>query len=208
MEFGTKRTISDFCLFIWFCFILSGRPWAKGRVLTRDLARWLPSCSVLADSGMWPVACSLHWPCLPSPALPAPTSIACPLRPHLPPLASHAPIGLACPHWPRLPPSASPAPISLACPHQPRLPPSASPAPMARRRALHWYSALGSGFGSRHCVFPSLSFIYKSIVVLLFGSTDNSSSSRLNTDSEFRVGLSPIVLQVWVLSLVLVRAAV
>ena len=57
------------------------------------------------------------------------------------------------------PPSASPAPTSLACPHQPRLPPSASSAPMARRRAWHWYSALGSGFGSRHWVFPSLFFI-------------------------------------------------
>jgi len=29
-------------------------------------------------------------------------------------------------------------------------PPLASPAPMARRRARHWYSALGSGFGNRH----------------------------------------------------------
>jgi hypothetical protein len=61
-----------------------------------------------------------------------------------------APIGLACPHQPRLLPPASLAPIGLACPHQPRLPPSASPAPMATRRARHWYSALGSGFGSRH----------------------------------------------------------
>jgi hypothetical protein len=39
-------------------------------------------------------------------------------------------------------------------------PPLASPAPMARRRARHWYSALGSGFGSRHWVFLlSLSYI-------------------------------------------------
>jgi len=57
------------------------------------------------------------------------------------------------------PPLASPAPTSLACPHQPRLPLSASPAPMARRRARHWYSALGSGFGSRHWVFL-LSLLY------------------------------------------------
>ena len=32
-------------------------------------------------------------------------------------------------------------------------PPLASPAPMLRRRAQHWYSALGSGFGSQHGVF-------------------------------------------------------
>jgi len=39
-------------------------------------------------------------------------------------------------------------------------PPLASPAPMARRRARHWYSSLGSGFGSRHWVFLlSLSYI-------------------------------------------------
>ena len=57
-------------------------------------------------------------------------------------------------------------------------PPLASPAPMARRTARHWYSALGSGFASRHGVFR-LSFVYKSIVFPLFGSTDNSSSSLL-----------------------------
>jgi len=42
MGFGTRRRISDFCLFLWFCFILSGKPWAKGGVLTRDLAWWRP----------------------------------------------------------------------------------------------------------------------------------------------------------------------
>jgi hypothetical protein len=41
-------------------------------------------------------------------------------------------------------------------------PPSASPAPMLRRRAWHWYSALGSGFGSRHGVFL-LSLLYISL---------------------------------------------
>jgi len=41
MGFGTRRRISDFRLFLWFCFISSGKPWAKGGVLTRDLARWL-----------------------------------------------------------------------------------------------------------------------------------------------------------------------
>src|SRR5882757_4943689 len=51
------------------------------------------------------------------------------------------------------------APIGLACPCRPRLPLSASPAPMARRTARHWYSALGSGFGSRHWVFL-LSVLY------------------------------------------------
>jgi len=82
-----------------------------------------------------------------------------------------APIGLACPHRSRLPPPASLAPIGLACPWRPRLPLSASPDPMARRTARQWYSALGSGFGLRlwqlALGFPSLSFIYKSIVFLL-----------------------------------------
>jgi hypothetical protein len=96
-----------------------------------------------------------------------------------------APIGLACPHQPPLPPPVSPAPSSLACPDRPRLPLSASLAPvglacphgddvgsvMVLGIGLRlWQSALG---------FPSLSFIYKSIVFLLFGSTDNSSSSLL-----------------------------
>jgi hypothetical protein len=121
-------------------FHLSGKPWAKGGVLTRDLARRLT-----------------------------------------------APIGLACPHQPRLPPPVSPAPTSLACPRRPRLPLSASPAPMARRTARHWYSALGSGIGLRlwqsALGFPSLSFIYKSIVFLLFGWTDNSSSSSSSPSS-------------------------
>jgi len=39
-------------------------------------------------------------------------------------------------------------------------PPPASPAPMPKIRARHWYSASGSGFGSRHGVFLlSLSYI-------------------------------------------------
>jgi len=112
--------LSFVCLVL---FHLSGKPWAKGGVLTRDLAQRLT-----------------------------------------------APIGLACPHQPRLPPPVSPAPTSLTCPHRPRLPLSASLAPMAKRTAWHWYLALG---------FPSLSFIYKSIVFLLFVSTDNSSTSHL-----------------------------
>ena len=45
-------------------------------------------------------------------------------------------------------------------------PPLASPASMPRMRARHWYSASGSGFGSRHGVFL-LSFVYKSTVFLL-----------------------------------------
>ena len=90
-----------------------------------------------------------------------------------------APIGLACPHQPSLPPPVTAAPTSLACPIglaclcRPRLPLSASPAPMATRTARNWYSALGSGFGLRlwqsALGFPSLSFIYKSIVILLLG---------------------------------------
>jgi len=40
MGFGTRRRISDIRLFLWFCFILSGTPWAKGGVLTRHLAWW------------------------------------------------------------------------------------------------------------------------------------------------------------------------
>ena len=57
-------------------FHLSGMPWAKGGVLTRDLARRLT----------------------------APIGLACPHRSRLPPPASLAPIGLACPCRPRLPP--------------------------------------------------------------------------------------------------------
>jgi len=75
--------------------------------------------------------------------------------------------------------SASHAPVGLACPCRPRLPLSASPAPMARRTAPHSYSALGSGFGSRHWVFLLSHSYIKSIVFLLFVSTDNSSSSLL-----------------------------
>jgi len=41
-------------------------------------------------------------------------------------------------------------------------PPLASPAQMSRRRARHWYSALRSGFGSRHGVFL-LSLLYISL---------------------------------------------
>jgi hypothetical protein len=71
-----------------------------------------------------------------------------------------APISLACPNRSRLPPLASLAPISLAYHCRPRVPLLASPAPMARRTARHWYSALGSGFGSRHWAFLlSLSYI-------------------------------------------------
>jgi hypothetical protein len=82
------------------------------------------------------------------------------------PPASPAPTGLACPHQPRLPPSASPATIGLACPHGEE---EGSALVLGIGLRL-WQSALG---------FPSLSFIYKSIVFLLFGSTDNSSSSLL-----------------------------
>jgi hypothetical protein len=74
---------------------------------------------------------------------------------------------VACgPHWPRLPPPASLAPIGLACPHGEE---EGSALVLGIGLRL-WQSALG---------FPSLSFIYKSIVFLLFGSTDNSSSSLL-----------------------------
>jgi len=76
------------------------------------------------------------------------------------------------PHWPRLPPPVSPAPTSLACPHRPRLP-----------HGEEEGSALELGIGLRlwqsALNFASLSFVYKSIVFLLFGSTDNSSSSLL-----------------------------
>ena len=58
--------------------------------------------------------------------------------------------------------------MDLPYPHQSRLPPPASPAPMARRRARHWYSALGSGFGSRHGVFLlSLSYISRYVSLSL-----------------------------------------
>jgi len=39
MGFGTRRRILDFHLFLLFCFTSSGKPWAKGGVLTRGLAR-------------------------------------------------------------------------------------------------------------------------------------------------------------------------
>jgi len=64
------------------------------------------------------------------------------------------------------PPLASPAPIGLACPHG-----EEEGSALALGIGLRlWQSALG---------FPSLFFIYKSIVFLLFGSIDNSSSSLL-----------------------------
>jgi hypothetical protein len=71
-----------------------------------------------------------------------------------------APIGLAYPNQPRLPPPASLAPIGLACLHGDE---EGSALVLGIGLQL-WQSALG---------FPSISFIYKSIVFLLFGSTDN-----------------------------------
>jgi hypothetical protein len=114
-----------------------------------DLSRWFSCRGCFSRCG--PEAYGPHWPRLPPPASPAPT-------------------GLACPHQPRLLPSASPSPIGLACPHRPRLPhgkEEGSSQVLGIGLRL-WQSALG---------FPSLSFIYKSIVFLLFVSTDNSSSS-------------------------------
>jgi len=64
------------------------------------------------------------------------------------------------------PPLASPAPTSLACPHGEE---EGSALVLGVGLRL-WQSALS---------FPSLSFLYKCIVFLLFGSTDNSSSSLL-----------------------------
>ena len=75
MRFGTRRRILDFCLVL---FHLSGKPWVKGGVLIRDVARWCPYCSVLEDSGMWPVARGPHWPPLPPPPSPDPIGLACP----------------------------------------------------------------------------------------------------------------------------------
>jgi hypothetical protein len=96
-----------------------------------------------------------------------------------------APIGLACPQQPCLPPPVSPAPTSLSCPHRPRLPLSASLVPvcLASPHGGEEGSALVLGIGLRPWQsalgFPSLSFISRSKVFLLFGSTDNSSSSLL-----------------------------
>jgi len=89
LGFGTRRRILDFRLFLWFCFTSSGKPWAKGGVLTKDLA----------------------W------RLTAPIGLACPHQPRLPPPVSPAPTTLACPHRPRLPLSALLAPVRLVCPH-------------------------------------------------------------------------------------------
>jgi len=88
------------------------------------------------------------------------------------------------PHWPRLPPPASPAPISLVCPHGEE---DGSALVLGIGLWL-WQSALG---------FPSLSFIYKSIVFpslwidrqfIIFSSSP--SSSRVNTSSPWWCGLS------------------
>jgi len=74
------------------------------------------------------------------------------------------------PHWPRLPPPASPAPTSLACPHQLRLPPPAWSAPIGLScpHDEEEGSALVLGIGLQlwqsALSFPSLSFVYKSIV--------------------------------------------
>jgi len=52
------------------------------------------------------------------------------------------------------------------------LSPPASGAPMPRMRARHWYSASGSGFGSRHGVFLlSLSYISLLLSLLLYRQT-------------------------------------
>ena len=67
-------------------------------VLTRDLAQWRPYCSVLAGSGMWPVACGPLWPCLPPPVLPATTSLVCPHWPRLPPWQGGG-LGTGTRHW-------------------------------------------------------------------------------------------------------------
>jgi len=91
------------------------------------------------------------------------------------PLASPARTSLAWPHQPRLPPPASLAPIGLACPHGEE---EGSALVLGIGLRL-WQSALG---------FPSLSFIYKSIVFpslwidrqfIIFSSSP--SSSRVNT---------------------------
>jgi hypothetical protein len=120
MGFGTWRRISDFHLFLWLCFNLSGKPSAEEGVLTTDLARWLT-----------------------------------------------APIALPCPHQPCMPRSALLAPIGLAYPHG-----VGEGSALVLRIGLRlWQSALG---------IPSLSLIYKSIVFLLFVSTDNWSPSHVN----------------------------
>jgi hypothetical protein len=70
-------------------FYLSGKLWAKGGELTRNLALRLTAPIGLASPDQL---------CLPPPVSPAPTSLTCPHRPRLPlsALLEHA--GLACPH--------------------------------------------------------------------------------------------------------------
>ena len=85
------------------------------------------------------------------------------------------------------------APIGLACPNKSRMPPPASLAPigLVYHHGEEEGSALVLGIGLRlwqsALCFPSLSFIYKSIVFLLFDSKDSwcsasssQSSSRVN----------------------------
>jgi hypothetical protein len=86
------------------------------------------------------------------------------------------------PHWPRLPPPASPAPIGLTCPH-----------------GKEEGSALILGIGLRlwqsALSFPSLSFVYNSIVFpslwivrqFIFLSS-SPSSSRVNTSAKLSGG--------------------
>jgi len=106
---------------------------AHTRLLEHTPPYNIPRCLVLSGSGMRPVAYGPHWPCLPPPASPAPTSLACPLRSRLPPPALPAPIGLDSPHGEEEG-SALVLGIGLQL----------------------WQSALG---------FPSLPFIYQSIVL-------------------------------------------
>jgi len=63
-------------------------------------------------------------------------------------------------------PPVSPTPTCLACPH-------------AEEGGAALIVGVGFRLWSLALSFPSLSFLYKPIVFLLFGSTDNSSSSLL-----------------------------
>jgi len=56
-----------------------------------------------------------------------------------------------------------------------RPPPSASPAPMLRRRARHWYSALGSGF---QCGQPSRPTAGDGRAVRVLARTDGTAQIR------------------------------
>jgi hypothetical protein len=135
-------------------FHLSGRPWAKGGEMTRDLAWWLTAPIGLA----WP-----HQPYLPPPSSVTPTSLVCPngeeegsalvlgtgnrhwdsalvLGTGTRHWQSALVLGTGTQHW------YSALVLGTGTQHW-------YSALVLGTGTRHWYSALGSGFGSQPWVF-------------------------------------------------------